>query len=236
MAGTNWTVFQPNTKIISSEVNENCDWMEGAIVPMNAGAKTDGVYDLGEDGNRFRSVYLRNGVFDMDATTTSDEIFSVTTGSGNLFKIHGTDSVGIIDSPLQSSMHYRNPAMVSVGTLTGDLKFGTKLHDNQNEYDTNTGQFLVKEAGVYSVAARVGPSFGSVTSGIMYLWLYVKVNSSTTYHDKVYYVPNDNNVPCAKVNISALKLNAGDNLTCYLLSQLGWSSMNDGNFSVSKIA
>lgn len=58
MAGTAWTAFVANTKARASQVNENFDWIEGSIVPMNAGSKTDAVYDLGESGNRWKDIHL----------------------------------------------------------------------------------------------------------------------------------------------------------------------------------
>jgi len=78
MAGSSWNVFVPATKAKSSEVNANFDWIEGHIVPMNAGFQTDGTYDIGSATARWKDAYFSGiGRFDtrlkagLDATSST---------------------------------------------------------------------------------------------------------------------------------------------------------------------
>ena len=105
MAGSAWTVFAPATKAKSSEVNANFDWIEGSIVPMNAGNTTDAAYDLGTLTARWRSSYhsLRVNTpaiglsdtsffhFDATGTITADKPMKMANGVAvNEFSIDGT--------------------------------------------------------------------------------------------------------------------------------------------------
>ncbi|HEA21477.1 hypothetical protein LCGC14_2989350 [marine sediment metagenome] len=58
MAGTTWAVLVAGAKAKAKDVNDNFDWIEGTIVPMNAGSKTDSVYDIGESANRWLNGYF----------------------------------------------------------------------------------------------------------------------------------------------------------------------------------
>lgn len=57
MAGTVWPILTAGLKAKASEVESKFDWIEGTIVPMSAGAKTDAAYDLGEAANRWNNIY-----------------------------------------------------------------------------------------------------------------------------------------------------------------------------------
>jgi len=81
MAGTAWHNFSPLTKIYSSQVNENFDWMEGHIVPQSAGSQTDSIYDLGTTTNRWRNGYFStlvtvgtNGALSIGSTNSSIDV------------------------------------------------------------------------------------------------------------------------------------------------------------------
>jgi hypothetical protein len=63
MAGTSWINFVANTKARADDVNHNFDWLEGSLVPMNSGSKTNGVYDLGENTYRWHNLYLSNNFY-----------------------------------------------------------------------------------------------------------------------------------------------------------------------------
>jgi len=74
MAGSTWSVFSPATKAKSSEVNGNFDWIEGNIIPMNAGSATDAAYDLGAASTRWRHSYF-SGRVNVPALGLSDTSF-----------------------------------------------------------------------------------------------------------------------------------------------------------------
>lgn len=57
MAGTVWPILTAGLKAKASEVESKFDWIEGTIVPMSAGAKTDAAYDLGEAANQWNNIY-----------------------------------------------------------------------------------------------------------------------------------------------------------------------------------
>jgi hypothetical protein len=71
MAGTTWPVLTAGKKAKASEVEEKFDWIEGTLVPMNAGSKTNSAYDLGESSNYWRYSYIRNGYFTPVANITA---------------------------------------------------------------------------------------------------------------------------------------------------------------------
>lgn len=58
MAGTTWYNLQGGQKAKASQVMANFDWIEGNIVPMNAGAQTNTAYDIGSDSYRWRDFHL----------------------------------------------------------------------------------------------------------------------------------------------------------------------------------
>lgn len=75
MAGTSWPVLTAGSKAKASEVEAKFDWIEGSIVPMNAGSKTDAVYDIGEIAKRFNNGYIKNIV---SSSITADTIITTT--------------------------------------------------------------------------------------------------------------------------------------------------------------
>lgn len=62
MAGTTWPSLVAGTKAKASDVENKFDWIEGSIVPMNAGDKTNAAYDLGESSYRWKDLYM-TGIF-----------------------------------------------------------------------------------------------------------------------------------------------------------------------------
>jgi len=63
MAGTTWKTFVPGTKIKSSEVNANFDWLEGSFVPMLNGAQVGSTYDLGTTTAMWRHAYISGNLY-----------------------------------------------------------------------------------------------------------------------------------------------------------------------------
>lgn len=63
MAGSSWPTLTPGTKARASDVEAKFDWIEGAIVPMNAGSTTDAAYDLGTTAARWRTGYFSDYVY-----------------------------------------------------------------------------------------------------------------------------------------------------------------------------
>jgi hypothetical protein len=58
MAGTVWPTLVAGARAKASEVESKFDWIEGDIVPMSGGTKTDATYDLGQSAFRFRDGYV----------------------------------------------------------------------------------------------------------------------------------------------------------------------------------
>ena len=63
MAGTTWPVLTAGNKAKGSEVEAKFDWIEGSIIPMNAGSKTNAVYDLGEASYKWRDGYFSRNLY-----------------------------------------------------------------------------------------------------------------------------------------------------------------------------
>lgn len=57
MAGSSWPALIAGARAKASEVEAKFDWIEGDVVPMTGGVKTDATYDLGESSFRWRDVY-----------------------------------------------------------------------------------------------------------------------------------------------------------------------------------
>jgi hypothetical protein len=62
MAGTSWPTLAAGRKAKASEVELRFDWIEGDIVPMNAGNQTDAAYDLGTTAYRWRDIWVSRTV------------------------------------------------------------------------------------------------------------------------------------------------------------------------------
>lgn len=60
MSGTLWPALVAGAKAKASEVESKFDWIEGDLVPMTGGTKTDASYDLGTASFRWRSLYVSN--------------------------------------------------------------------------------------------------------------------------------------------------------------------------------
>lgn len=58
MSGTNWHSFSTGQLGRADQVNENFDWLEGHIVPMNGGTKQNILYSLGGSGQTWRSIHI----------------------------------------------------------------------------------------------------------------------------------------------------------------------------------
>jgi len=63
MAGTVWYNLQGGQKAKASQVNSNFDWIEGDILPMNAGSQTNGVYDFGSSSFRWRDGFFSRDLY-----------------------------------------------------------------------------------------------------------------------------------------------------------------------------
>lgn len=62
MAGTTWPNLLAGRKAKASEVENKFDWIEGSIVPMSMGNKTNAAYDLGEASYRWKTLYLSDKI------------------------------------------------------------------------------------------------------------------------------------------------------------------------------
>lgn len=74
MAGGTGFNFVPNTKIRSTEVNQNFEWTRGHYLPITQSgtwANTTGVYDLGSATYKFRDGYFSGSVSAAAMTATA---------------------------------------------------------------------------------------------------------------------------------------------------------------------
>jgi len=63
MSGTNWPALTAGNKAKASEVEEKFDWIEGDILPMIGGTKTDATYNLGSATYRWNTAYFSGIVY-----------------------------------------------------------------------------------------------------------------------------------------------------------------------------
>lgn len=63
MSGSAWPALVAGAKAKASEVEAKFDWMEGDIVPMSGGTKTDATYDLGESSFRWRDARISRNIY-----------------------------------------------------------------------------------------------------------------------------------------------------------------------------
>lgn len=93
MAGTTWFTFTAGTKIRSSEVNSNFDWLEGSLAPMNGGSTTTAVHDLGSTTARWNNCYLATRTnITAPGVGDADILFQATTGSAWAVGVDNSDS------------------------------------------------------------------------------------------------------------------------------------------------
>lgn len=62
MAGVSWPTLAAGSRARASDVELKFDWIEGDLVPMLAGSKTTGVYDIGTSAFKWRSAYFSTRV------------------------------------------------------------------------------------------------------------------------------------------------------------------------------
>lgn len=58
MAGSSWPALTAGRKAKVSDLELRFDWLEGSLVPMNAGLQTTGTYNLGSSTYRWRTAYV----------------------------------------------------------------------------------------------------------------------------------------------------------------------------------
>jgi hypothetical protein len=127
MAGTTWFDFTAGTKAKSSEVDANFDWLEGSIVPMNAGLETDAAYDLGRSTARWRDAYLSRKMF-IGAAGSAGFAFKIessgTTTAGN-------GMMGFGNSAASQGIGFRQNASghMTLETLSGGTWFVAATFD-----------------------------------------------------------------------------------------------------------
>lgn len=95
MAGSTWPNLTAGKKARASDVESKFDWIEGALVPMSGGSKTNGAYDLGETGNRWATGYINHVIANTITVTT----LSATSISVQTLVASGTVSAAEIKTP-----------------------------------------------------------------------------------------------------------------------------------------
>lgn len=105
MSGVSWPSLNAGSRARASDVELKFDWIEGDIVPMLAGSKTTGAYDIGTTAFKWRSGYFSTRVncpafglsdtslltFDAGGSTTVAVALKLASGASvNEFSIDGT--------------------------------------------------------------------------------------------------------------------------------------------------
>lgn len=191
MAGSTWTAFAPQTKIRSSEVNANFDWIEGSLVPMNAGSKTNTIYDLGEASNRWRDLFLGQNIYLYNTAGTGymklygvgSTEFRMYDDSGTLlYRIDkGSDATYYFYTDTTTSGIYHQYHKTGSGNYWQWLFHPT---DN-NFYLQNTGTTVMKcdySTGAVTIDAGIAPGGNEVLK-----WDVVHFDLDGTSPDTVVY-------------------------------------------------
>ncbi len=113
MSGTVWNSYSSFTLADADQVDENFDWLEGDLVPQNAGSLTDAVYDLGTSANSWRTAHLKTSLI-IGGTTLSGPADDSTLefNSGNL----RIKQLGVAGSTANSGGSARQIAQGTVST------------------------------------------------------------------------------------------------------------------------
>src|SRR3990167_6117810 len=145
MAGTAWNIFVSHSLGQANKVDENFDWIEGAIEPMNAGSKANDTYDLGSATYVWRTGYFSTAIILGESVTpTTISTFDNSTlevSSGNI----RVKSGGIKGSTANSGGSAQE---VSQGTIsTPDLRANAVTNQiNSGSGSLATGTTLTSAA------------------------------------------------------------------------------------------
>lgn len=84
MSGSAWNTFATSALGVAARVNENFDWIEGDIVPINgSGTKTHNTYNFGSSTYRWKSGYFSNGIIiNSTQTITSVDASTIEISAG----------------------------------------------------------------------------------------------------------------------------------------------------------
>lgn len=156
MAGSSWPSLVAGAKAKASEVELKFDWLEGDIVPMIAGTKTDDTYNLGESAYRFKNAYFSgqiylNGTGDSETKPSISWAANSTTG----FYLHATITSGIgvsISGTNTASFGLSTTAITNQLTVldgsVGVPGIGFSNDPNNGLYRIGTDDFAVTVGGV----------------------------------------------------------------------------------------
>jgi hypothetical protein len=187
MAGTTWNVFLPNTKIRSSEFNENFDWLNGSIVPMNAGSMTDSAYDLGTSANKWNNIFGNNilainGIYFDTASASAPDRIEVTNHSMDFYTNNSVtafiDNTGLkIANGKNFYPNYSMPTtFINVNAPTGTMQY----YVGDAGHNAGTHQFYVNSVTM----AQINPSNTSFYVGTRFYasgaTLLMEVNGTGT--------------------------------------------------------
>lgn len=93
MAGSVWPALVAGARAKASEVEAKFDWVEGDLVPMLGGTRTDATYDLGTSSHRWRDLYLSRQIILPAGSTGTPAITEVGTSNGIYFPT--TSQIGV---------------------------------------------------------------------------------------------------------------------------------------------
>jgi len=104
MAGTSWPNLVAGQKAKASEIELKFDWLEGSLVPMSGGNKTNTAYDLGEFSYRWRDLYIgRYGYIYDDIKLSSKKKFYVDGGVDTYIKETIDGTIAFIANSIETS-------------------------------------------------------------------------------------------------------------------------------------
>lgn len=121
MAGSTWPALVAGNKAKASEVESKFDWLEGSLVPMNSGASTDAVFDIGTTTAAWKNAYFTGFVAVGSGTSASTPSLWYRTTGGNQGGINFQSSAGAVYLDLvyagQASTGVRFIMQASIGTV-----------------------------------------------------------------------------------------------------------------------
>lgn len=229
MAGSTWNVFSPNTRAYASKVNENFDWLEGSLIPMNAGVATTGAYDLGSGSAKWRNIYSSGNIY--GGTTPNmyylGDSFSLflnnnTANSTQSLHIHTSGAMSVYK---QSSARFGLTTNFTIPTSNLD-QFTTStiipfsdVTQNVLSEGTTSGYFVSINGGAYLVSFGLNTYVGSNTSSVV----KVAISCGNNYE----YISYQNTAEISSITFYCIKgssiifAQAGSTIACHAYMYTG---------------
>lgn len=123
MAGSVWPALVAGARAKASEVEAKFDWVEGDIVPMTGGTRTDATYDLGTSSHRWRDAYVSRQLILPAGSSGTPAITEA--GAANGFYFPTTSQIAATNPFLAANGSVAAPGLATVGSpTTGFYRIG----------------------------------------------------------------------------------------------------------------